>query len=441
MMTGTSITHQQSPTANSINSSASLSPARGWSPLNSRPSPHLPSSSSSGNTSTATSPPLLGRRSAGSYLGGGDYITGCNNNSRQLSINTNFSSASPILSAGRADLFGADGDDLSFGGGGQSLLGSSLIGGDCVMHHHHPLSPSSSGQRRMNSWITPPPTPPPGQSRSSVAASAKFTSTLASIQQWFHGLSVEESVSALQSILYTFPHPSQMSEVLEDFMLANGGGNGSNIGGISRASTPVHRQPNHAGIIGQQRPFSPSPYSSPNSSSLMLPHSAPCSPVLGHSYTARSSMSSPSMTLASIVASNPSAGDSLDKIHAPRPRPASTIAAVASGNSSSADETTTSADSPPPSRSLSSNSKSEKGRIPESIDITLLNDVAAWLRSLRLHKYTCIFAPEQPNKKKWTWREMVVLTDAELEAMGVSALGARRKLLKVFEMVQQERGL
>ncbi len=37
-----------------------------------------------------------------------------------------------------------------------------------------------------------------------------------------------------------------------------------------------------------------------------------------------------------------------------------------------------------------------------------------------------------------SWKEMVVLTDEELTQMGVAALGARRKLLKVFAMVQDE---
>ncbi|ORY41075.1 hypothetical protein BCR33DRAFT_852526 [Rhizoclosmatium globosum] len=37
-----------------------------------------------------------------------------------------------------------------------------------------------------------------------------------------------------------------------------------------------------------------------------------------------------------------------------------------------------------------------------------------------------------------TWRQMVVMTDAELEARGVAAMGARNKLLKVFELVRME---
>ncbi|KAI8366758.1 uncharacterized protein BYT42DRAFT_587788 [Radiomyces spectabilis] len=63
------------------------------------------------------------------------------------------------------------------------------------------------------------------------------------------------------------------------------------------------------------------------------------------------------------------------------------------------------------------------------VDMQLLQDIPAWLRSLRLHKYNPIFE----NIK---WQEMVKLSDDELLARGVSALGARRKMLKVFEQVK-----
>ena len=57
-------------------------------------------------------------------------------------------------------------------------------------------------------------------------------------------------------------------------------------------------------------------------------------------------------------------------------------------------------------------------------DITLLQDVPNWLRSLRLHKYT-------ENLKGMKWTELVELDDKGLEDKGVNALGARRKMLKV----------
>ncbi|KAF3005137.1 Flap-structured DNA-binding and RNA-binding protein [Curvularia kusanoi] len=63
-------------------------------------------------------------------------------------------------------------------------------------------------------------------------------------------------------------------------------------------------------------------------------------------------------------------------------------------------------------------------------DPSLLQDIPNWLRSLRLHKYT-------DNLKDLKWQELVELDDAGLEARGVNALGARRKMLKVFEQVQE----
>jgi hypothetical protein len=62
-------------------------------------------------------------------------------------------------------------------------------------------------------------------------------------------------------------------------------------------------------------------------------------------------------------------------------------------------------------------------------DPTLLQDIPSWLRSLRLHKYT-------DNLKDMNWEQLVELDDAALEARGVNALGARRKMLKVFEQVK-----
>ncbi|KIJ54459.1 hypothetical protein M422DRAFT_41732 [Sphaerobolus stellatus SS14] len=70
----------------------------------------------------------------------------------------------------------------------------------------------------------------------------------------------------------------------------------------------------------------------------------------------------------------------------------------------------------------------------EEVDPQLLEDVPGWLRSLRLHKYT-------PNFEGMTWRQMVALDEQELEAKGVAALGARRKMLKTFEQVRQKMGI
>jgi hypothetical protein len=57
-------------------------------------------------------------------------------------------------------------------------------------------------------------------------------------------------------------------------------------------------------------------------------------------------------------------------------------------------------------------------------DPSLLQDIPAWLRSLRLHKYT-------DNLKDLKWDDLVQLDDKGLEARGVNALGARNKMLKV----------
>ncbi|KAI8373496.1 hypothetical protein EDC96DRAFT_499581 [Choanephora cucurbitarum] len=65
----------------------------------------------------------------------------------------------------------------------------------------------------------------------------------------------------------------------------------------------------------------------------------------------------------------------------------------------------------------------------EVVDMELLKDVPAWLRSLRLHKYNSIFSEH-------TWQEIVKMSDEELLAKGVAALGARRKMLKVFENIK-----
>lgn len=70
----------------------------------------------------------------------------------------------------------------------------------------------------------------------------------------------------------------------------------------------------------------------------------------------------------------------------------------------------------------------------EEVDPTLLNDVPAWLRSLRLHKYT-------PNFEGMKWKDMVMMDEAALEAKGVAALGARRKMLKTFEVVRGKMGI
>lgn len=48
---------------------------------------------------------------------------------------------------------------------------------------------------------------------------------------------------------------------------------------------------------------------------------------------------------------------------------------------------------------------------------------------MRLHKYNSVF-------EAMKWQDIVKLSDEDLVAKGVAALGARRKMLKVFENVR-----
>ncbi|QLQ81728.1 hypothetical protein HG537_0F04890 [Torulaspora globosa] len=65
-------------------------------------------------------------------------------------------------------------------------------------------------------------------------------------------------------------------------------------------------------------------------------------------------------------------------------------------------------------------------------DPRLLTNIPMWLKALRLHKYS-----DALSCKKWD--EMIYLDDESLEKMGISALGARRKLLKAFAIVKEHK--
>ncbi|KAK0212592.1 hypothetical protein DFS33DRAFT_45823 [Desarmillaria ectypa] len=79
---------------------------------------------------------------------------------------------------------------------------------------------------------------------------------------------------------------------------------------------------------------------------------------------------------------------------------------------------------------------SGSGVTPKEDDINpqLLEDVPAWLKSLRLHKYTSCF-------EGMNWRDMVKLNEATLEKKGVTAMGARRRLVKTFDAVKKKMGM
>ncbi|KAK9763771.1 Flap-structured DNA-binding and RNA-binding protein [Basidiobolus ranarum] len=76
----------------------------------------------------------------------------------------------------------------------------------------------------------------------------------------------------------------------------------------------------------------------------------------------------------------------------------------------------------------------KENKTQEVVDLELLNDIPAWLRSLRLHKYTPLF-------EGMKWQDIIQLSDEQLTQKGVAALGARRKMLKVFEAIKEETGL
>jgi hypothetical protein len=87
----------------------------------------------------------------------------------------------------------------------------------------------------------------------------------------------------------------------------------------------------------------------------------------------------------------------------------------------------------PSGKTVSSSGRSDR-KDEEEVDPQLLSDIPAWLRSLRLHKYT-------PNFEGMNWKDMVLMDEAALEAKGVAALGARRKMLKTFENVRAKMGI
>jgi hypothetical protein len=60
----------------------------------------------------------------------------------------------------------------------------------------------------------------------------------------------------------------------------------------------------------------------------------------------------------------------------------------------------------------------------------LAGNVPSWLRWHRLHKYT--------DKLGYFSFEMLInLTDTQLESLGVEAVGARRKLLRLFNLIKE----
>ena len=67
-------------------------------------------------------------------------------------------------------------------------------------------------------------------------------------------------------------------------------------------------------------------------------------------------------------------------------------------------------------------------------DPELLKDIPAWLKALRLHKYAPCF-------EGLTWQEMVVLEESDLETKGVATVGARKRFLRLFDLVKKSQGM
>lgn len=103
-----------------------------------------------------------------------------------------------------------------------------------------------------------------------------------------------------------------------------------------------------------------------------------------------------------------------------------------STSSKSGSGTTTGSKGPSPVSSTTTTTTSTTNTAfgETQVDLSLLQDIGGWLKSLRLHKYTdCL--------KDLKWQELIELSDEDLEARGVNALGARRKMLKVFDQIQE----
>lgn len=95
--------------------------------------------------------------------------------------------------------------------------------------------------------------------------------------------------------------------------------------------------------------------------------------------------------------------------------------------------------------SLTDNGDSSRSSSPplcgvSAVEIPQLNlalfeeDYSAWLRFHRLHKYQETFQSMQHDRQA-----ILRLDDAALERVGVAALGARRKFLRLFEMIRSAR--
>ncbi|KAI8083635.1 hypothetical protein BDF21DRAFT_416358 [Thamnidium elegans] len=125
-----------------------------------------------------------------------------------------------------------------------------------------------------------------------------------------------------------------------------------------------------------------------------------------------------------------------DKIISPPVKPVGTPAFLPPVDEDNSDDESDSSSSKPLTglarrRKRSSAARALKDKLAaETVDFDLMKDVQNWLRSLRLHKYGHAFIG-------LNWPQVVRMSDQDMIDAGVNTIGARRKLLKVFENVQR----
>ncbi|KAK9356607.1 hypothetical protein V1523DRAFT_342462 [Lipomyces doorenjongii] len=185
--------------------------------------------------------------------------------------------------------------------------------------------------------------------------------------------------------------------------------------GSPAALTPVSSSPLNALMYNEAGQVVPVP-------SQITPNYKPSS-VTDHPFTSPSPATS-SSPFTSAHNQSPQPGFSQRGRPSPPPSP-STISTTSSSSSCK------STSKKPVTATSRAGSTSQSKDLPSQLtDDSLLHDIPSWLRSLRLHKYT-------DNLKDLIWEDLVQLSEEQLVKRGVSALGARRKMLKVFEVVRE----
>lgn len=283
--------------------------------------------------------------------------------------------------------------------------------------------------------------------------SVGYQEDLNRIQEWFKNLPVSDAIFALQSVISSLPYPispsalisqgsSGMSALSEASLIGKrpssfhfdsmGDFSGFHSPNLSPSQSP---RPRNVGVIGQNRPAHTPDLQEreDNHRYSFRSSSADISKVARIWQTPVSSAELESSRL------KQSQTYSLEQNHR---RYLSNPPSHAPPSPPQFHNRQRSTPSPQHFKQVNGQKIEAKGKVPEKISYDLLADIPAWLRSLRLHKYTHLFWPDPTNpestKKKWTYREMIMLSDQDLESLGVGALGARRKMLRMFEVVKKQ---